>query len=100
MLTQFTKFFTQLFGSFVVLLGICEYCERVRMTFDEINTMLDQLKWYLLPNQTQKMLSIILIVAQAPVEFRIFGSVSCNRKICKEVSVSPMRRLIQINKLL
>lgn len=57
----------------------------VRMAFDEIDTMIDQLKWYLLPCKIRKMISTILIIAQEPVEFRILGSVSCNRKVCKEV---------------
>lgn len=76
----------QLFGSFVCVFGICEFGERVCIAFDEINTKLDQLRWYLLPHKTQTMLLIISIFAQKPIRFNIFGSVSCNRETFKDVS--------------
>lgn len=76
----------QLFGTIVTIFGYCEFGERVGMAFDQINIAIEQLKWYLLPHKTRKMLLNILIVAQEPIEFNIFGSVSCNRKTFKEVS--------------
>lgn len=82
--------FIQLFASFVVLFGICEFGFFVSNTFEEINIMLDQLKWYLFPYEIRRMQSIILIIAQEPVEFKILGSVSCNRKACKKVSAMNM----------
>lgn len=76
----------QLFFSFGGVFSFCEFGERVSMAFDEINIEIDQLKWHLLPCKIQRMLPIIFMAAQEPVEFHIFGSTSCNRKAFKKVS--------------
>lgn len=78
--------FIELFFSFFGLFGFCEFGERLREAFDEINMVLNQIKWYLLPRKTQKILSIMLMFTQRPVELDIFGSVSCNRITFKKVS--------------
>lgn len=71
-------------GSFVALIGVCELGEKVSVKFHDINIAFD-LKWYLLPHKTQKMLPTIIIVTQQPVELCIFGSISSNRITFKEV---------------
>lgn len=75
-----------MFEAIVTVFGICELGERVSMAFDEISLALDQLKWYLLPREAWKSLPIILVVAQESVGLTIFGSISCNRIVFKEVS--------------
>lgn len=70
----------------MALFIICEFGERIRMTFHDIDEGLDRLKWYLLPLETQKMLSTIYVIAQTPIRFEILGSVSCDRITFKEVS--------------
>lgn len=73
--------------SFSVLFIICEFGERVRLAFGEVNATVDELKWYLLPRKTRKMLLTVLIVVQEPVGLTIFGSIICNRIIFKEVNL-------------
>lgn len=64
----------------------CEIGERITGAFfgvyDSLNEGLD---WYLFPIETQKMLILILINAQAPVTVECFGSISCQRDIFKRV---------------
>lgn len=76
----------QLLGTCATIFAYCEFGERVGMAFDGINIAIEQLKWYLLPQKTRKMLLNILIVAQEPIDFTILGSIACNRKTFKEAS--------------
>lgn len=77
----------QMLGTFAVIFAYCELGERVGIAFDEINIAIEQLKWYLLPQKTRKMLLNIFVVAQEPVKFNILGSTACNRKTFKEAGV-------------
>lgn len=74
-----------MFWSFFVIFGICEFGERLSGTFAEINDVYDQFVWYLFPNRAQHMLPILLIVAERPVEVRVFGSNACGRITFKNV---------------
>lgn len=59
--------FIEMFCTFGGLFGLCEFGERLRLAFDEINSMLNlKTKWYLLPLKAQKILSIMLIVTERP----------------------------------
>lgn len=64
---------------------LCEFGERVNAVFDEISIAVDQLRWYLFPLGTQKMLPTVLVVASEPVKLSMFGSIDCNRRTFKEV---------------
>lgn len=75
-----------MFETSTLLFGICEFGERVKMSFEETRITIDQLKWYFMPSKIRKILPTILIVAQEPVEFKVFGSISSNRITFKEVS--------------
>lgn len=77
--------FGLLCSSYAMILVLCEFGERVRTVFDEIGIVIDEIKWYLFPVNTQKMLPTVLVVAQEPVELNIFGSIECNRRTFKEV---------------
>lgn len=81
---------SQLSITFLSVFCICDLGERVRTAFDEIEMMLDQLKWYLVPKGTRKMLSIIFMAFQRPVEITIFGSISCDRITFKLVSSTSL----------
>lgn len=76
----------QCFSTFTSIFAYCEIGQRVGIAFDKINIALDQLKWYLLPHKIRKMLLNILVVTQEPVEFAVFGSISCNRRTFEGVS--------------
>lgn len=57
----------------------CELGERVRNAMSEINDSINQFYWYLFPMKVQKMLPIILLSVQQPVEIQCFGSITCTR---------------------
>lgn len=78
--------FVQIFWAFAMLFGICELGQRFSGKCEEINDVLNQLKWYWIPKETRRMIVTIFIIAQKPIELEIFGSVSCNRGTFKEVS--------------
>lgn len=72
--------------SFVVIFGVCEFGERLCGTFNGINYVYDEISWYFFPCKAQKMLPILMNVAQSPVELHVFGSISCGRITLKSVS--------------
>lgn len=78
----------QIFWSFAFVFFICEYGERVSNGFEELNTTLNDLKWYLLPNEIQRMLPTAMISFQAPVVVPIVGKMTCSRYIFEKVSDS------------
>lgn len=80
---------TQTVWTLLSIFAVCELGERIRMAFEEVNAELNQLKWYLLPRRSRKLLPIILMATQDSVEFNIFGTTASNRKTFKEAS--PMR---------
>lgn len=77
--------FTFLCASYAMIFVLCEFGERVNAVFDEISIAVDQLRWYLFPLGTQKMLPTVLVVASEPVKLSMFGSIDCNRRTFKEV---------------
>ena len=72
----------------VVLLTACELGGRMSIRFNDINDLIDQFDWYLLPSEIQRMLPIIIANAHEEVGFPVFGSYLCNRDIFKKVMVS------------
>lgn len=73
--------------AFGVMFIICELCQRANISFDECNDMIVQFDWYLLPADVQRMLTLILIFEQQPIEVICFGSTACNRETFKYVNV-------------
>lgn len=71
---------------FGVILFACELGQRVTDLFFGINGMIELKEWYLYSNKMQKMLLLVMIVAQQPVEFQCFGSTSANRDTFKNAS--------------
>lgn len=76
---------TEVLVSFAGIFCICDFGERISDAFEDINILIEELKWYLLPSETQLWLATILTVAQRPVNLEIFGTMSCNRRTFKEV---------------
>lgn len=72
--------------TFVLIFGICEFGERLCGSFQEINDLCDAFAWYSLPCDVQHILPTLIMMAQKPVELRIFGSISCGRITFKNVS--------------
>lgn len=68
-----------------IALNMCEVGQRWSDAYLEIIDRIDQFDWYLCPMNVQRMLPILLIVAQQPVKLRMTGSTSTNRDTFKKV---------------
>ena len=58
----------------------CELGERLMNEYEDIEYVISQLNWYLLPAKIQKTLPIIINNAQQAVDVQCFGSMN----ICRE----------------
>lgn len=76
--------------SFGLNFTICEIGERVSGAFVEICDVFDELNWYMLPIEIQRILPTILINAQQPVTLICFGSITCARDTFKRASIIPL----------
>lgn len=54
----------------------------------EISESIDQLDWFLLPQEIRKILPIILLSVQQRVEIKCFGSIACSRDSFKKVRLT------------
>lgn len=77
----------QMVWSFATIFGVCEFGESLSGSFQEINDTYNQLAWYLFPRHTQHMLTTLIMMAQAPAELNVFGSISCCRITLKNVCI-------------
>lgn len=66
----------------------CEIGEQLNTEFSNICELIDQLKWYLFPINVQKILPLIIISVQTPIDLECFGSISCSREVFNCVSQS------------
>lgn len=73
--------------AFALLLIACELCQRINVAFEECSDMIDQFKWYLFPDEIQRMLPTIFAFTQQPIEINCFGSTACNRESFKNVCI-------------
>lgn len=78
--------FTLLCWSLILAFIPCELGKRINDAFVEINDLMDQFDWHLFSVEYVKMLLIILITVQQPVEIICIGSISCTREAFKKVS--------------
>lgn len=72
--------------AFGIILIICELGQRLTDAFGRIADEIENLAWYEFPREIQRMLLIILIRSQRPVELQCFGSISGTRETFKKVS--------------
>lgn len=84
----------ELVVSFLLVFISCELIGRINYGFEAIGNI--QHEWYLFPSNVQKMLPLILLYAQQPVNINCFGSIPCNRETFKKVGTGqifswPMR---------
>lgn len=79
--------FIEVAYAFGLLCVACELGERFRNLFDEIAVTIEQFKWYSFPFGMQRILPIIILNAQEPVAIACFGSILCDRKSFKFVSL-------------
>lgn len=68
-------------------MGVCEFGEQLKGSFQQINGAFDQFPWYAFPRKTRRLLATLAILfAQQPVELQVFGSISCCRITLQNVS--------------
>lgn len=58
-----------------LVLVLCEAGQQMIDTFGEIEEAFEQIDWYLLPIEIQRMMPQIIMYAQEPMVVRFFGSV-------------------------
>lgn len=85
--TMLILLFAQGFYAFGLLFVICELCERVTQGFNEINDQLQEYNYLLFPKEIHRLMPIMVIFVQQPVDFKFFGSISCSRDSFKQVSL-------------
>lgn len=63
----------------------CEIGQRLCIAYEELDDKIGQFKWYSFPTEIQRILLILMINTQQPVEVLCFGSTACNRETFKKV---------------
>lgn len=71
--------------AFTTVFIACELGEGMIEAFDEIDSTIDQLNWYLFPIEFQQILPMIIVNAQQLIEMECFGSIACTRDVFKNV---------------
>lgn len=69
----------------VCITGACEFGEQGTELIFSITDDIVQSEWYLYPQKMKQMLLLVLLNAQKPVEFKIFGNVAANRLTFNQV---------------
>lgn len=83
---MFLILIVQLIWSYVIFFLYCEFGERVTNEFLELDNVVCQWEWYLLPLNVQRMLPNILLITQTPVILNGFGEFFCTRDAFRRVS--------------
>lgn len=72
--------------SFGFILFFCEFGQRVSAAFENIHDTISLAEWYAFPLRTQKLLPVMMIVAEHQISIKVFGNISCVRETFKTVS--------------
>lgn len=73
------------FWAIILVFTTCECGQRFSDAFKSFNGVLSQIDWYLLPISAQRILPMIIINAQQPMDVRCYGNVPCGRATFKKV---------------
>lgn len=87
----------EVFYSFVVVFITCELGQRLICEYADIEDVICQFDWYLLPLDIQKALTIIIFNAQQPVTIECFGSTNTNRESFQQVCLMRKRHMQNSN---
>lgn len=71
--------------SFCVIFITCEMNQQLTNDYEDIEYVIGQFDWYLLPADVQRILPIIVINAQQAVNIQCFGSTNANRESFQKV---------------
>lgn len=72
--------------SFSFVFIYCELGQRVSEAFEEPYNAICQFRFDLFPLEIQRVLPIIILSAQPPIDLRGYGNISCTRDRFKRVS--------------
>lgn len=75
------------FWSLIQIFVFCEFGENVSEQFGKLNKAIYKCRWYSFPMDMQKMIQIILVSTQQPVNLRGYGNVECSREAFNRVSL-------------
>lgn len=75
----------QIIYSFGLVFMYCELSEQIKMQFEEVNSTLYELNWYTCPMRVQRMMTMIVLMVQQPVDLMAFGGIPCSRQTFKSV---------------
>lgn len=79
---------------FGVVLMACEFGQYVSNAFEGIDDEIEAFDWYLFPHELQRMLPMVLVIVQRPVELNLFGSISPLRKYFQKASFNSEQLII------
>lgn len=74
------------FYAFGLVFMFCEFGEQIKRRSDEINDAICDLDWNTFPLHVQRMMPVILLSVQNPVELTAYGGVRCARLTFKAAS--------------
>lgn len=75
----------EVFYSFCMVFIPCELGERLMSEYENIEYVISQFDWYLLPAEVQRILPTIIINAQQAVNIQCFGSTNTSRESFQRV---------------
>lgn len=67
----------QISCSLAFIFLVCNLGHRIGKAFDQIDSTISKLQWFKFSIEINRMLPILIIGAQQPVELHVFGSASC-----------------------
>lgn len=73
------------FWALTLIFAVCECCQRYVNTFSDINDTFVQLRWYLYPIEIRRLLILMILNAQYPIDIAFFGSMTCCREQFRKV---------------
>lgn len=85
----------EVFYSFCVVFVTCELGERLMSEYEDIEYVICQFDWYLLPADVQKTLPTIIINAQQAVNIQCFGSTNTSRESFQKVRIVKIEPIIK-----
>lgn len=80
------------FYAVCIVFVTCERGEQFTITYGELENVIKEFDWYLFSIEIQRLLPIILLGAQQPIELQCFGSLSTSRESFKKVRQSLTKR--------
>lgn len=68
-----------------LVLVVCEFGQKMSDEYEGVENALNELDWYLLPTDIQRMLPMMFMYCQEPLIINFFGSLSVSRWQFKKV---------------